>query len=409
MTRSVLQVNTSDTGGGAESVALELHRRYRSRGIDAWLAVGFPRTGEEGVLALGRGRSRRRRVLSDPAVLLDVARGHEDFRFPVSHGTLELPPKVPDVLHLHNLHGGYFDLRALPALSARVPVVVTLHDAWLLTGHCAHPFDCERWLEACGECPYLDTYPPLLRDGTAFNLARKRALYAKSSITAVTPSRWLMEMVERSVLSAAATRAVVIPNGIDLAVFSPGDREEARRALGVRAGAKLVVFAAEGGRANEFRDMSMLERALERLATGSLEVEVVVLGDTDPRSGRHGRWPVNSVGRVEAREVAQWLRAADVYVHPSRADTFPNGVLEALACGTPVIASSVGGIPEQIGEGGVLVPPGDDAQLAHELELMLTDPARRDGMGATAAAEARMRFDAERQVNAYLELYDELC
>ena len=66
--------------------------------------------------------------------------------FPASHRVLELPPRPPDVLHLHNLHGGYFDLRVLPELSARQPTVVTMHDEWLYTGHCAYTLDSERWL-----------------------------------------------------------------------------------------------------------------------------------------------------------------------------------------------------------------------------------------------------------------------
>ena len=108
-------------------------------------------------------------------------------------------------------------------------------------------------------------------------------------------------------------------------------------------------------------------------------------------------------------DVARWLQAADLYVHPSRADTFPNGVLEALACGTPVVASRVGGIPEQVrDETGVLVEPGDPAALAAAIESLLADPSRRERMSAAAAEDARARFSLDRQVDAYLALYVEL-
>ncbi len=108
-------------------------------------------------------------------------------------------------------------------------------------------------------------------------------------------------------------------------------------------------------------------------------------------------------------EVARWLQAADLYVHPSRADTFPSGVLEALACGTPVVASRVGGIPEQVrDETGVLVDPGDPAALASAIESLLADPSRRGQMSAAAAEDARTRFSLDRQVDAYVALYGEL-
>jgi glycosyltransferase involved in cell wall biosynthesis len=375
----ILQISTSDVGGGAEAVALSLHRGLRERGHEAVLAVGFKRTQEEGVVEIGGAGSRRSRALRDPGVLLDGLRGHEDFRFPESRRVLELVPWTPDVVHVHNLHGGYFDPRVLPELARRARLVATLHDAWLLTGHCAHPFDSDGWLRGCGDCPHLDTYPPLVRDGTAFNLERKRSIYTDLELTAVTPSRWLMEMVERSVLAPAAARRTTIPNGVDLSVFTPG----------VPQGRSGLVFAAQGGRTNQFKDYTTLEDALGRLKR---PVEVVVLGDPP----------------VSAEEVAGRLRAADLYVHPSRADTFPSGVLEALACGTPVVASRVGGIPEQLtDETGVLVESGDPAALAAAIEGLLADPARRQRMGAAAAADARQRFSLERQLDAYLDLYSD--
>jgi len=376
----VLQISTADRGGGAEAVAMSMHRGLRAHGHEATLAVGYRRTDEPGVVEIGGAGSRRRRVLTNPGVFLDAALGREDFRFPASRRVLDLAPSPLDVVHVHNLHGAYFDLRVLPELARRARLVATLHDAWLLTGHCAHPFDSDGWLRGCGNCPHLDTHPALLRDGTASNLARKRSIYERLELTVVTPSRWLMDMVDRSVLAPSATRRTVIPNGVDLELFSPEKRKPERSI-------PLLVFAAQGGRTNEFKDYPTLEAALARIAR---PVEVVALGDPP----------------VPPAEVSRWLREADLYVHPSRADTLPSGVLEALACGTPVVASRVGGIPEQVSdETGVLVEPGDPAALAAAIESLLADPDRRGRMGAAAAADARKRFSLERQLDGYLELY----
>jgi glycosyltransferase involved in cell wall biosynthesis len=403
----ILQISTSDRGGGAEAVATALHRGLRSRGHETWLAVGYRRTAEEGVIEIGGAGSRRRRALTDPGVLLDAFRGHEDFRFPESRRVLELVPARPDVVHVHNLHGGYFDPRVLPELAQRAPVVATLHDAWLFTGHCAHPLDSDGWLRGCGDCPHLDTYPPLRRDGTAFNLARKRSIYAGLQLAAVTPSRWLMDLVERSILAPAALRRSVIPNGVDLDVFRPGDRAAARQGLGLDSGTPLLVFAAQGGRANEFKDFPTFRAALALL---DAPVLAAALGDRASGDEQVGRTTLRSVGQVTPVRIAQWLRAADLYVHPSRADTFPSGVLEALACGTPVVAARVGGIPEQVrDETGVLVEPGDAAALAGAIAALLADPARRQRMGTVAVEDAQARFAPDRQLDSYLGLYAELA
>ena len=115
------------------------------------------------------------------------------------------------------------------------------------------------------------------------------------------------------------------------------------------------------------------------------------------------------------------LPISDVYVHASRADTAPLAVLEALACGTPVVATRIGGIPEQVrhvdvaalaagraalGEGtGVLVPPRDPAAVVAAIDALRRSPETRRILGANAVADVAARFSLDRQVDAYLSWY----
>ena len=147
-------------------------------------------------------------------------------------------------------------------------------------------------------------------------------------------------------------------------------------------------------------------------------------------------YPPERLGEAEVRfipfennsaTIARYYQAADLYVHAARADTFPRVVLEALACGTPVIATAVGGLTEQIRglrcetfpdsylntyeadeATGVLIVKGDDKGMAHAIERMLKNDQLRYRIGHNARKDAEERFDLQRQADQYLEWYQEL-
>jgi glycosyltransferase involved in cell wall biosynthesis len=455
---SIMQVSTADVLGGAERIAWNLFETYRARGHESYLAVGRKSSHDSAVLRIANDVARgpwgrfwwglhhrmqpryadsffARRVckaahrLAEPGGFFDARRGLEDFRFPGTRRLLDLPPRPPDVVHCHNLHGKYFDLRALPELSRRVPVILTLHDAWLLAGHCAHSFDCERWRAGCGHCPDLAIYPPIRRDATAFNWQRKRAIFAASRLYVATPCRWLMSKVERSMLAPAVVEGRVIPNGVDLAVFKPADKAAVRRAIGLPADASILLFSGYGVRKNPWKDYDTIHAAVRQIAQrrAGHAVLFIALGEAGPTQRVAGAEMRFVPFDTDAKAVAQYCQAADIYVHAARADTFPNSVLEALACGTPVVATATGGIPEQIkprplskqlgyaaaacedgSATGVLVPQCDASALAVEIEHLLNDDALRLRMADNAAADARSRFDVQRQADAYHDWYTEI-
>jgi glycosyltransferase involved in cell wall biosynthesis len=436
---NIVLVNSSDRGGGAEKIATEMLRHLVAQGRQAWLTVGRRQTIDERVVQLQNdvepgglaglcsrlgarlqrasvNGSLSRRVanlisnrVAEPMRSVRALLGHEDFDFPCTRSLLNVGPVSADLVHCHNLHGGYFDLRFLADLSHRLPVVLTMHDAWLLSGHCAHSFACDRWKAGCGQCPDLTIYPEIRRDATAYNWRRKRDIYAASRLYVATPSRWLMDKVEQSMLAPAIEQARVIPNGIDISLYCPGDRRTARQRLGLPMQAKIVMFAANGIRRNQFKDFETLRAALAKLGESALcdRVLCIALGEDSP-SERYGAVEIRFIPyQTDEAVVVDYYRAADVYVHAARADTFPTTVLEAAACETPVIATAVGGIVEQIQDEvtGFLVPPGDPDALARRMQQLLADDAGRESMGRRAAERAAQMFDVRRMVDDYVGWY----
>jgi glycosyltransferase involved in cell wall biosynthesis len=279
---------------------------------------------------------------------------------------------------------------------------------WLLTGHCAHSLDCKRWITGCGQCPDLSIHPAMPRDATAFNWKRKRDVYAAARLHVATPSRWLMDKVEKSMLWPGTIDAKVIPNGVDLTIFKPAPQATARAALGLPPNIPILLFAAAGIRSNAFKDFHTLRQAIARVADRfTAPLIFLALGEAGPDenigSARVRFLPFES----DPGRVALHYQAADLYLHAARADTFPNSILEALGCGRPVVATAVGGIPEQVVQGvtGLLAPPADPSALADAILHLLNNSPMRESMSQHGAAHAARHFDLKCQAEQYLNWY----
>ena len=453
----ILQVATSDLTGGAERSAVNLHRALRALGNDSWLAVGLKRSADPDVLeipnelqrnawvrwwtrlrednaaSLGRVRGTGRltallRDCGEPVRWMHGQLGIENFAFPGTGQLLDLPPVRPDILHCHNLHGGYFDLRALPRLSERVPTILNLRDAWLLSGHCAFSFECDRWKHGCGKCPDLALYPAVRRDATAYNWKRKREIFAQCRLFVTTPSQWLMDRVRESLLAPAIIESRVIPNGVDTSVFAPGEKAAARAELGIVPGARVLMIAANGIRSNVWKDFRALLEAIRFIGAAGDAGNVILfaVGETAPPE-KVGAATIRFVPFLrDSASLARYYRAADIYVHAARIESFGNTLLEARACGLPAVATAVGGIPEHLnsldcehaargvrlfppGEAtGLLTPPGDGEALARGVLFLFDHPELLRKLGENAIRDVHERFRVSLQAQRFLAWYREI-
>jgi D-inositol-3-phosphate glycosyltransferase len=215
-------------------------------------------------------------------------------------------------------------------------------------------------------------------------------------------------------------RVRVVPPGVDTERFVPGDREAAKRALGV-TGRMVVLFV---GRLQPLKQPGVAVRAVAMLARRRPELArrlmLVVVGGP---SGSGGIQPADLAalakeegvalrleGAVPHEALPGYYRAADVLVVPSRSESFGLVAIEASACGTPVVASDVGGLRVAVRDGvtGLLVPSFEPSAVADALDRVLSDPALAGAMGAAGARFAR-RFDWRRAAIDLLAVYEDLA
>jgi glycosyltransferase involved in cell wall biosynthesis len=232
-----------------------------------------------------------------------------------------------------------------------------------------------------------------------------------------------MDKAAKSLLATAIEEARVIPNGVDTTVFRPGDKALERSRLGLPADARILLCAGSMARADQWTDQSFLHSTLQYLRERTVECTFVFLGSAQSSDESVGG--IRVMHRPYERDtgtVASYYRASDVYLHPARADTFPTTVLESLACGVPVVATNIGGIPEQVrsiwGErtsvsppdvaNGILVQAQDTTGAGRAVELILHQDDLRTHLGNNAAQAAASEFPITRQAERNLDWYQEI-
>ena len=219
---------------------------------------------------------------------------------------------------------------------------------------------------------------------------------------------------------AAPERVVRLPHGVDTARFRPASDDE-RRALRVRYGLpESAVIATYTGRLLRGKGLETLVDAFAAIAAEEPRAHLMIVGSGEGQSlsvepelresvrqrGLGER--VTFTGRVD--DVAERLRASDLFAFPSEFEGLGISLVEAAACGLPAVGARTGGIVDVIEEGasGLLVPPRDASALASALRTLVADPERRRQMGRRAREVARDRFDLEDSVSRYVALFREL-
>ncbi|MCC6580294.1 MAG: glycosyltransferase [Phycisphaeraceae bacterium] len=313
----------------------------------------------------------------------------------------------PDIVNVHNIHAANLSVSLPMQLSTVAPVVWTLHDMWAFTGGCTYSYDCTGFTRGCRcSCPQQIGHGKGQLKPELGCQKRHVALQRAGNIAFVTPSQWLATEAQRGLLAGRNVRAIA--NSVNLQRFRPVDRRTARAALGLPADMHAILTASASV-VDPRKGVSVLMEALRLRPQRKLLWLTLGEGRAEnvPSHVRH-----HPVGQIEdERLLSLAYSAADVHVLPTRADNLPNVLLEAAACGTPSIASHVGGVPEVVRADmtGWTVPVGDAPALANMLDHALDlNPDARESLRLRCRWFAHERFSPEHQAQHYVGLFQQL-
>lgn len=417
-------ISTNDKKGGAGRAAYRLHKGLKKIGHHSHMIVRIKSSTDREILEIDIKKNSTARIKQQLLGKFIQGQYINQNRTPVSNTIFTLPYLGYDLSKLEiirdadiiNMHWvSYFLSLATIKKLLRMgkPVVWTLHDQWAFTGGCHYSAGCNNYINSCGNCPQIADDPFFLPHAI---LKDKINDFKGERLTIVSPSKWLGDCARSSRLFKDF-RIEVIPNSLEIDRFFPVSKKEAKKKFGIPGDSMTLLFVAEMGYEKRKGFKELLEaiqickndRSFKQLMQRDM-INILCFGEPNKNLNKLGI-QVKSLGYIHSDEkIRDAYNAADLYVLPSLEDNLPNTMLESMACGTPVVAFNVGGIPEMIenGKTGAIAANIDSKKLGEAILGLLLDPSKRERLGKNCRKLIEQRFALHHQAENYLALFKEL-
>lgn len=392
---TLLQINSVVNTGSTGRIAEQLGQLAMNQGWDSYIAYGREaRESKSKLIKIGNKWN-----VNLHAIVSILTDRHGLFSKSATNMFLKQIDEInPDVVHLHNIHGYYINVPILLTYlkETNTPTVITMHDFWLMTGHCAYiNQSCDRWKTGCGNCPRLDQYPAAKIDHSAKNWQWKADLFKDmSNITLVPVSHWLDSFVKQSLFKNVTSH--VIYNGIDINIFKPFEGENLVSGIDWNK-FSIMCIATRWTDANGMDDVLKLSNIIPD------NVQIVMVGIDESQLSN---LPKNIIGLMKTESFSQLQELytkSDVIFNPNREVTFGLVTAEAMACGTPTIV-----LKNTAGEELVDSETGYVVNSVDEVPSLITIIQKKDSEKVFTKCRERVIncFNAHNQYQKYMDLYN---
>ncbi len=414
----ILTVNTMDITGGAARAAYRLHRGLLEQGVNSRMLVQFKKSDDPTVdtvysdSRLGKLYSHLRPSTNKLLQKLQKTSN------PAYHSVNFLPSGLQrkinnsdaDIVHLHWLGGEMISIKELAKI--RKPIVWTFHDMWAFSGaehyHDLHFPDRAKKKYKKENRPH--TYSGI--DIDRWTWLRKKKYWHDKNLHLVTPSNWLADHTRKSEL-LGGKNIQTIPNGLNLDIYKPISRKRAREIINITDNndTRYIIFGAMSATSDIRKGFQKLKEALTILEKNtSAHHQLLIFGSEGYKPIDFGL-PTTYLGYLNDEETLAFAySAADVMVVPSLQDNLPNTAVEAISCGTPVVAFNTGGLPDIIAhkENGYLAEPYEAKDLAEGIAWVLKNDERVDRLSRKARQTSKEKFDIRKITHQYMDLYSKI-
>lgn len=311
-----------------------------------------------------------------------------------------------DVIHIHEV-ANWMGLKNLfNDMPKSTPVIMSLHDLWPITGGCVVFNGCERYKTSCDNCPALGT--PFNRLLANRQLQLKRQIYTRENLHFVANSRWTYNKMQQATSIGKNRSLSIIHPVVDHDNFNIGNSESARQLLNLPLDA-FIVCAGAASVTDENKNIAEAIQAVSQIAS---ERQTVLLIFGDGNLPVPQNMDVRFLGPIANRQnLANVYRASDVFLSTSKMETYGMTLIEAMACGTPVVAYRTGAIPHVVPDRktGILVETGKVPAIADALRELRDDSILREELRNNGIQLVSKRNRIEKLLEQHVALYRQAC
>ncbi len=414
----VVIINTSERVGGAAIAASRLMDALKDNGIKAKMLVRDKQTDQLTVVQIKKSWLNLWKFFWERIVILvnNAFSKRNLFAIDIANTGIDITAtpefQQADVIHLHWVNQGMLSLNQIKKiLQSGKPVVWTMHDMWPFTGICHYAGTCDKYTTECQNCPLLHKGGNR-RDLSYLTFQKKKALFANAHITFIACSHWLESMAKQSALLQGQT-ITNIPNAININLFKPRNKQEARKRCGLPSDKKLLLFGSLKI-TDKRKGADYLIKACETLCQKYPEMKeklgVVSMGKEAQLLEALISFPVYNMDYVrDEKKLVDIYNAVDLYVTPSLQDNLPNTIVEAMACGIPCVGFNVGGIPQMIDHlhNGYVAEYKSVEDFANGIHWALNESEYKE-LSEAACRKAVSSYSESTIAKKYIDIYNKI-
>lgn len=312
--------------------------------------------------------------------------------------------KKADIVHYHLIHHNMLSMINLPDIMNEKPTIWTIHDPWVVTGHCIYPLRCEKWKNGCQQCEHIQWEMPLKKDTAYLHWKIKERSYKKIDPDIVVSTNFMKSYIENSLLTEHFQHIHIIPFGLDEDYFFI-NKNIKKEKWGI-SNEKIVI----GFRASDFpvKGCQYIYQMMEQLGEVNKKITYICLGDgTIPQHIRE-KYKIKQLGWEKRKEIIiEFYGICDIFLMPSLAESFGLMAIEAMAqrCSVVCFKNTVLEEITEAPEIGCAASYCDAKSLAEIVKRLIENVDEIKYRGEQGRSLVRRKYNFEQYVTAHKQLY----